>query len=238
MMQIPAMSAPGEYIVRFVEREPSLSADNPDPIWHRADVLLIDNFHPRGSDHRPITQVRLLHSGNAIHLMFDVYDRYVRCVHTQYQAPVSKDSCVEWFVKPDGAGRYMNFEMNCGGNLLLGNNADPAITPPGTGENIAVDQTIASSLTIRSTLASVVNPEIIHPLRWRLLLNVPISVLESAFGTIGQLGATRWRGNFYKCGTETSHPHWASWAPLLPGDRPRFHQTESFGWISFENTPA
>ncbi|MEW6117215.1 MAG: carbohydrate-binding family 9-like protein, partial [Nitrospirota bacterium] len=40
-----------------------------------------------------------------------------------------------------------------------------------------------------------------------------------------------WRANFYKCGDATSHPHWASWAPV---EALNFHLPHCFGTICFE----
>jgi len=37
------------------------------------------------------------------------------------------------------------------------------------------------------------------------------------------------RGNFFKCGDETSHPHWASWSPI--SEELNFHRPETFGSI-------
>ena len=42
-------------------------------------------------------------------------------------------------------------------------------------------------------------------------------------------GAT-WRANFYKCGDETSHPHWLSWSPVKELN---FHAPDDFGELKF-----
>jgi len=39
------------------------------------------------------------------------------------------------------------------------------------------------------------------------------------------------RANFYKCGNETSHPHWLSWMPLAERN---FHDPSSFGQLVFD----
>jgi hypothetical protein len=46
------------------------------------------------------------------------------------------------------------------------------------------------------------------------------------------LSGQAWRGNFYKCGDETSHPHWGMWAPIREGFT--FHQPRFFGTLHFE----
>jgi hypothetical protein len=45
--------------------------------------------------------------------------------------------------------------------------------------------------------------------------------------TVGEV----WTGNFYKCGDETSHPHWAAWS--LIGEVLDFHAPERFGRLVF-----
>ena len=45
----------------------------------------------------------------------------------------------------------------------------------------------------------------------------------------------RWRGNAFKCADETSHPHWASWAPI--GEALNFHAPGWFGDLDFELSP-
>ena len=39
-----------------------------------------------------------------------------------------------------------------------------------------------------------------------------------------------WRGNFFKCAEDISHPHWAAWSPV---DEFNFHLPRCFGTIQF-----
>jgi hypothetical protein len=48
---------------------------------------------------------------------------------------------------------------------------------------------------------------------------------------LGKIGGQSWRGNFFKCAEEISHPHWASWSPV---DELNFHLPRCFGTIHFE----
>jgi hypothetical protein len=47
---------------------------------------------------------------------------------------------------------------------------------------------------------------------------------------LGPMSSQSWRDNFYKCGDQTSHPHWASWSPV---DDLNFHLPRCFGTICF-----
>ena len=212
------------YRVAFSEREPSLK--NPaDPLWGAAERLEIASFHPRTSSHRPESTARLLYNTAGIFIRFDVRDRYVRCVHTQYQDPVSEDSFVEWFVEPRPGHGYYNIEANCGGNLLLGYHPPDASPTP-------VSERKSRKIRIHASLPTTTEPEIPTPLDWTLAYFVPFSFFDGdLFPSNGPQGQI-WRANFFKCGSATSHPHWASWSPI--GEKLSFHQPETFGELFFE----
>jgi len=88
---------------------------------------------------------------------------------------------------------------------------------------------------LRSTLPARVEPEVAKPVDWQLAFFIPLAVVERYVGALGPLGGQSWRGNLYKCGDSTSHPHWASWAPL---DERNFHLPRCFGTLDFEAAPA
>jgi hypothetical protein len=77
-----------------------------------------------------------------------------------------------------------------------------------------------------------VDPEIQGPVEWCLEYSIPLSIFEAYLGKAVDPAGGRWRGNFYKCGDETSHPHWASWSPI--GEELNFHCPEHFGILEFE----
>jgi hypothetical protein len=78
----------------------------------------------------------------------------------------------------------------------------------------------------------VVNPELAGPVDWSVLLTLPLSVMEKFVGPLPDLGAaTPWRANFYKCGDQSSLPHWIMWSPV--GEKLNFHQPAGFGHLRF-----
>jgi hypothetical protein len=81
-----------------------------------------------------------------------------------------------------------------------------------------------------ASLPVIVEPEIVQPLVWYLEFSVPFALLKKYAGPLGTIKDQTWRANFYKCGNETSHPHWVSWAPLSERN---FHNPSSFGPIKF-----
>ncbi len=205
-----------------------------DEYWAKVPALSVDQFHPESSDHHPVTEVKATHTQDAIHVFFRVRDRYVRCVHTELNSAVCRDSCAEFFVQPpDGAG-YFNFEINCGGTMLLYYIEDP--TPdPAKGDmkkRTEVTADLADLVTIRPSMPKLVDPEITDPVEWTLQYSIPVKLMEHYVGALGPLGGQEWRANFYKCADQTSHPHWASWAPI--GEELNFHQPKRFAPIIFE----
>ncbi|MCG6535256.1 MAG: hypothetical protein L7F78_11315, partial [Syntrophales bacterium LBB04] len=86
------------------------------------------------------------------------------------------------------------------------------------------------AIGVYHSMPSLVDPEITGPVEWHIEPNVPVGILESFTGPIGPLAGQEWRANFYKCGDETSHPHWAAWSPVSGKN---FHRPDEFGTIRF-----
>ena len=62
--------------------------------------------------YRPLTVVSAAHSDKYIYLDFVVRCNYLRAVNHTNNSSVHQDSCVEFFVCPDGKLPYYNFEFN------------------------------------------------------------------------------------------------------------------------------
>lgn len=204
-----------------------------DPAWSSAEILEITDFQSRGSSHRPRTRVRLAHDGEHLHLVFRVEDRWVRSVCRNYQDMVCRDSCVEFFVQPLPDAGYFSFEMNAGGCLLLYYITDPERLPEGGFRAYEkVPSELGRTVQIRSSLPVVVDPEIATPVTWSLSCSIPIALLEHYVGSLSRSSGQSWRGNFFKCGDATSHPHWGMWSPVREGWS--FHQPQAFGELILE----
>jgi hypothetical protein len=224
------------YRIRRIEEPPSFTGNWSGGAWAAAEPVPIDHFHPSSSDHRPKTEVKILYDPTHLYVFFRVFDRYVRAVAEGFQGPVWADSCVEAFLSPRENGGYFNFEMNCGGILLLYYIEDPRRTEEGFAKFTPVAAEKVAGMRIYHSLPSRVDPEIEEPVEWRLEYSIPLAVFEAYLGEAvdpsGHPADRRWRGNFYKCGDRTSHPHWASWSPI--GVELNFHCPEHFGTLEFE----
>lgn len=200
------------------------------PNWLSSDIAEIRYYHPRSTSHHPRTQIKLQYNDKGIYLLFRVHDQYVLSRHTEYNAKVNEDSCVEWFIRPESSEGYYNFEFNAGGTLHVNYIIDPVRDERGDRKDVrAIPEDIASQIEIKSSLPGIVEPEIREKTIWLLAVHIPLGFF-SLFTPIKKLRNSVWRGNLYKCGDKTSQPHWGSWAAI--GEL-NFHQPESFGEFIF-----
>jgi hypothetical protein len=213
----------------------SPSGDWNGPVWSACETLEIGNFNweeREDSGHHPHTQARVTYDESYVGLIFRVEDRYVRAVAEKFQDSVCSDSCVEFFVSPiPDLPAYFNFEVNCGGTMLVRRMASAAEREEGK-ESIPLTDAEWESIPVATSLPSIVEPELTEPTTWTLEYHLPVALFISYFGVSAPAAGTVWKANFYKCGDLTSHPHWGSWAPVgLPA--PSFHVPEFFQPIVF-----
>jgi len=220
------------FTVRSVDTLPPLEAPWDAAEWSRAETVTIESFHPRGSDHRPRTQARVLHDGETIAVIFRVEDRYVVAKHTEYQSETHYDSCAEFFLKPAGAAGYFNFEFNAIGTLLLWYVEKPR-GPDGQFQRYTeVPRELGETIAVHASLTGPIETEIAEPVTWTVSYRIPRKLIETFVGPVGELSGQTWMGNFYKCADASSHPHWGYWADV--GGKLDFHQPAQFGRIVFE----
>lgn len=166
----------------------------------------------------PVVTVGCYHSSEALHLRFVVTETPVQAHTTEDNGPVWEDSCVEFFVQPDSAPLYYNFEFNPLGYCLLEcgtSRYDRNKAPLSVLNLILRKSSVTPSLLGLST-----------PVTWSLDVVIPC---EAFFGhSIFALDGLRMRANFYKCGSKRPFPHYLSWSPMPPG-KPDFHQPQFFG---------
>ena len=220
------------YEVKRAEKAPSLDEGWNGPSWKAASIVAITNWYPADVTHRPETEAKVLYDAAGLYVMFQVKDRYVRAVTTEYQGPVCTDSCVEFFVEPREGKGYFNFEVNCIGTLLLTYIEDPTRTDDGFKKYSIVPRELGALVTIRPSLQGPIFDELTDRTVWTVAYHVPWKVLETYVGSLGFPAGETWRANFYKCGDKTSRPHWGSWSPI--GGQLNFHQPWHFAPIRFE----
>ncbi len=198
--------------------------------WQGAPVLEISHFRPESTDHRPVTQAKLLYGLEGLYGLFRVQDRYVRCVHRRYQDPVYNDSCVEFFVQPNVDKGYFNFEFNCGGTILASYIEDPTRSGGRFKVFTKLSKSEIRQVLIYHSLPHVIEPEWDRETTWYLEFYIPYMLLEKYTGSVDISPGAIWRANLFKCADQTSHPHWAAWSAV---DALNFHLPHCFGAIAF-----
>jgi len=223
-------SDPFVYTILPAKSRPGLRDRWQSTAWRHVPALPVDHFRPESSNHRPRTRVKLLADDQGLYGLFRVEDRFIRCVHTGFQAPVYKDSCVEFFVQPRLDRGYFNFEFNCGGSLLASYITDATRTADGFKACRPLSPEEGRLIRIWHSLPAVVTPEVIEKTTWLLAFRIPLDLLARYVGPLRVCAGEVWRANFYKCGDATSHPHWAAWRPV---DALNFHLPRCFGRLRF-----
>ena len=214
----------------FTSQPPEIDNLWDSATWGNIPALEVSCYRQESSAHRPETQCKLLYDQDFIYGIFHVNDQHVRCVHTEFQSEVYKDSCVEFFVQPKATSDYFNFEFNCGGALLASYITDPTRIAGKIREFIPLTPENDRKIKRYSSLPRIVEPEITNKIIWFLGFSIPFAILGKYTGIPAEASGQVWRANFYKCGNETSQPHWGSWSPVRELN---FHLPADFGEIKF-----
>lgn len=221
------------YLIRRAACVPAFSGEWNLAPWDAAERLTVNHYHPYGSDHRPAVEAKVLYDDTHLYVYFRVRDRYVRAVHTTHQDRVCKDSCVEFFFQPRPDSGYFNIEANCGGTFLMFYITDCRRIPGGFEKYEKVDLAWMEKIRCWHSLPQRVDTEITEPVEWGLEYAVPLALMEAYCGPLGPLAGQTWRGNFYKCADDSSHPHWGAWSPVGTAPKPNFHEPRYFGPVQF-----
>jgi len=218
------------YCVKACSEPALIDAVWDKPFWQEIDSVEIGLSHwPTQFEYEPATEAKLQYDAENLYVIFRVQDRYVQAVTAQPNGEVWKDSCVEFFFAPYGkAGTsYFNLEVNCCGVPLMQHHSGPRT---GTG---FVDLERCGSIEIAASLQGPIETELTEPIVWTLEYRLPFEILKQYPEVEKPAAGVRWRGNFYKCADNSSHPHWMTWSPIQE-ERPDFHRPEYFGTLNFK----
>ena len=173
--------------------------------------------------YHPLTAFSIAHSGTHIFLDFFVRCNYLRAVNYKNNSDVYQDSCVEFFVAPEGNAPYYNFEFNCIGTIHAAKRMDRHNGTLLSDDELSLVRRLPSCGTRPFE-------ELEGIFSWNILVAIPLKLIGKSYtpGTPLTL-----HGNFYKCADATSHPHYLSWSPI-DTPTPDFHRPEFFGTIVLE----
>ncbi len=198
------------------------------PQWKKAKTAEIVNYMGNIPGFRPSARAKMLYDDDNIYVIFQVNDRYVRCITDKINGPVWQDSAVEFFFAPDSSLPliYFNLETNCGGTPLMHYNLVPR------KESKQLPEEEIKSIEIASSLPKIIDPEIKDPVTWTLEYRIPLTLLEKYSNVTRPKKGVEWKANFYKIAENSSNPHYITWSPI-ENDKPDFHKPGFFGKLIF-----
>ena len=183
------------------------------PDWEVTPKAHIDSYSWPGIYHpRAFAQMALI-DGRGFALKMTAVEEYPKTLYNNYNDPVYKDSCLEFFAAFNTSSPlYINFEMNSAGAYLSAVRTEkPKKTP--------IDKLTNRLPVVRGERAAG---------QWSVETTFDFSFLEELFGKVDYKPGYAFKGNFYKCGDETENPHFGSWSPIV-NDVPNFHLPAYFG---------
>ena len=174
--------------------------------------------------YKPEVKCRLSHDSKWLFLEYEVNEKATKAEESRLGEAVYEDSCVEFFIKPEGGRYYYNFEFNAIGCMSLARRLT-------RDEKVSAPMDVLRSVKCESSLGSAPFAEKTLGQSWTLKVDIPI-------GALYESGLTTWDGlecsiNLYKCGDGLSEPHFLSWAPISH-PTPNFHLPEFFRKVRME----
>ena len=182
-----------------------------------AKFAVCENNWPKEAPYTPDCNGSIARTASHLAVMFHVRGLDLRATQIEDNGRSWEDSCCEFFVTDPYDGTYYNFELTCIGSLLSSKRKSRLDSVLREKEDVARvirhsslahEETEISDRIFSWTVAMLIPYDLIGIDRD----NVPVSV----------------RGNFYKCGDLTAHPHFLSWNPIGT-PKPDFHRPEHFG---------
>lgn len=185
---------------------------------HNIDELNWKEEYP----YHPLTTFTIAHSAKYIYVNFFVRCNFLRAMNFENNSPVCEDSCVMFYVKRRGEDEYFCFEFNCIGTV----NASRRVSGD---QSVQMNDEEISKISVLPSCGKRPFREIEGLFTWDLLVAIPLDLLGVEYdGEPVEL-----EGNFFKCASGTSLPHFLSWSPVV-SSHPDFNRPESFGRIILE----
>ena len=213
-----------ELFVKHIKTEKKISLAEAGHLLETQTVTNpIDTINWDDYSYLPKLNFRIGHVNNEIWLKYYVNEKNILAQEIHTNGDVYKDSTVEFFISLDGEN-YYNFEFNCIGTIHVGYGK-------GRGNRTPVIPEIAEMIEIESSLGNKPFAEKSGNFDWEMMIRIPVECF--AFDNIKLLNDTNATANFYKCGDETSEPHFVTWNPIGT-ETPDYHCPGFFGKVKFE----
>lgn len=164
------------------------------------------------------------HTSHALVVGFRVSGPDLRVMNLTDDGHIWEDSACECFLQVPGCDEYFNFEVNPAGFLVAGHGPDVYHRTSIGPEEFARIRRICRV----EGIGPITKPIEFRggAWNWSVILVIPWEIigLETAPKVL--------RGNFYKCGDKTAHPHFLSWSGI-DAPAPNFHLPAFFGELTF-----
>ncbi|NLY17811.1 MAG: hypothetical protein GX045_02380 [Clostridiaceae bacterium] len=192
-----------------------------------ANTAEISCFSWDENGYRPKSEARVLYTEKGLHVYMISYENKITATYTKMHDPVYKESCMEFFIKPNPEkdDRYLNFEFNAIGTLNSGLGKDRF-------ERLAIPEIYLERFKISASVKKENVKDFCGPF-WSVRFFIPFDFIEEYFGKIHAGPGTEMMGNFYKCGEVVDYPHYGCWNEIK-NERPDFHRPECFGRLVLE----
>jgi len=195
--------------------------------WQEAEIADVNTYPWYKSGDKWQAFAQLLYDRERLYFRMVSQDRHIRGIYTRLNEPVYKDSCGELFLLPgtDPAIGYFNYEINCVGTLLMGYGKERK-------GRIYVGPELAGRVAIWHFIPGPIKQESPDDSHWEIEAVIPLAIMHALADFPNPGPGTEWRGNFYRCGDDTSNPQWSVWNPIET-PQPDYHRPEFFGRLIF-----
>ena len=106
------------FIKKISAKKPLAFAVAESMLEKQAVMHPVQTLNWKDFSYLPKVNFRIAHTEDEILLKYYVKEEHIRALETRTNGEVYKDSCVEFFVSPDGEN-YYNFEFSCIGTIHL-----------------------------------------------------------------------------------------------------------------------
>ena len=185
---------------------------------NNAEIQLINTINWTEYPYKPEVKFKIAYCQDQILLKYYVKEENILARETNINGDV------EFFISTKKDAPYYNFEFNCIGVLKLGYGK-------GRADRVMIDPEILKQIKVTSSLGNQPFEEKTGGHQWEMMISIPKDCLKYDKNIV--VKGLQAKANFYKCGDDTSQPHFVTWSPVGT-ENPDYHQSEYFGELLFE----
>lgn len=182
-----------------------------------AKFAVCENNWPKEAPYTPDCNGSIARTASHLAVMFHVRGLDLRATQIEDNGRSWEDSCCEFFVTDPYDGTYYNFELTCIGSLLSSKRKSRL-------DSVLLEKEDVARVIRHSSLAHEETEISDRIFSWTVAMLIPYDLIGIDRDNV----PVSVRGNFYKCGDLTAHPHFLSWNPIGT-PKPDFHRPEYFG---------